>query len=61
MHYAGLGPAMGAYFIASEDIWNALRGRSEHSIYMLGKLTIIDKRNYNRDDDSIEVYSMVKI
>ncbi len=27
---------------------------------MLGKLTIIDKRNYNKDDDPIEIYSMIK-
>lgn len=60
-HYAGLGPAMGAYLIVSKDVWDVLRGRSENSIYMLGKLTIIDKRNYNRDDDPIEVYNMVKI
>lgn len=61
MHYSYLGPAMGAYLIVPEDIWNALRGRSEHNIYMLGKLTIIDKRNYNRDDDPIEIYNMIKI
>ncbi len=60
-YYAGLGPAMGAYLIVPEDIWDVLRSSSESSIYMLGKLTIVDKRDYNRDDDPIEVYSMVKI
>ncbi len=60
MHYACLDPAMGAYLIVPEDIWNVLRSRFENSIYMLGKLTIIDKRNYNKDDDPIEIYSMIK-
>lgn len=59
--YAGLGPAMGSYLVVPEDIWNILRGSFDNSIYMLGRLTIIDKRNYNQDNDPIEVYSMVKI
>ena len=61
IHYAYLDPAMGAYLIVPEGIWNILRGRFENSIYMLGRLTIIDKRNYNKDDDPIEIYSMIKI
>ena len=59
--YAGLGPAMGSYLVVPEDIWNILRGSFDNSIYMLGRLTIIDKRNYNQDHNPIEVYSMVKI
>lgn len=59
--YVGLGPAMGSYLVVPEDIWNILRGSFENSIYMLGRLTIIDKRNYNKDDDPIEIYSMIKI
>ena len=61
MHYAYLDPAMGAYLIVPEGIWNILRSRFENSIYMLGRLTIIDKRNYNKDDDPIKIYSMIEI
>ncbi len=59
--YRHLGCSLGTYLTITKDILDVVSDQFEGSIYLLGKLTMIDKREYHRDDNTIEIYTLHEI
>ena len=52
---------MGTYLTIPENVWKLLKSDSKSNFYLLGKLTILDKRNYNREGDLKKIYSLLEV
>ena len=59
--YSEIGPSMGTYLTIPENVWKLLKSDSKSNFYLLGKLTILDKRNYNREGDLKKIYSLLEV
>jgi hypothetical protein len=60
-YYRGLGCSYGTYLTTSKEIWDFLKSKVPGSLYILGKLTIVDKRDYFSDTSPINLYALRKI
>lgn len=58
--YYELGPALGTFMNISSEAWQYLLANGG-SFYMLGKLTILDKRRYGSDSEPQAIHALVKI
>jgi len=57
----GLGPSLGTYLEIPRAIMNIMKTASSGSYYMIGKLISVDKRGFSHEDNTNEIYSMIKI
>ncbi len=56
--YRGIGCSLGTYLTTSKEILNFLEKNTPGTLYLLGKLTIIDKRDYISKAIPIEVFAL---
>lgn len=59
--YRGLGTNLGTYLTSSEELMSISSKTDEGGDYLIGKLTIIDKRSYKSDVKPIEIFSIKQI
>jgi len=55
-YHRGLGSSFGTYLTTSKEIWDFLKNKAPGSLYLIGKLTIVDKRDYISEAVPIELY-----
>lgn len=59
--YRGMGPSLGTYLTTPKEIWTLFTEKTDGHLYFLGRLSIIDKRNYNAKDEPDEVFYIIDI
>lgn len=59
--YKGLGPSLGTYMTIPKDTWDVCTEKSDGAFYLLGRLKIIDRRDYNAKEKPDEVFSIIRV
>jgi len=60
-NYQELGPSLGTSLLIPKNILEFLKSDSDGDFYLLGKMTIIDKRNFSSEEEVTELYSHIQI
>ncbi|MFL1500629.1 ATP-binding protein [Pseudomonas sp. S191] len=59
--YRGLGPQLGTYIGIPNEVFESFKPSGTGGFYLLGKLTMIDRRGYKPKDPPVEVFAMLPI
>ena len=60
-NYQELGPSLGTSLLIPKNILEFLKSDSDGDFYLLGKMTIVDKRNFSSEEKVTELYSRIQI
>ena len=59
--YRELGPSLGTSLLIPKNILEFLKSDSDGDFYLLGKMTMVDKRNFSSEEKVTELYSRIQI
>ena len=59
--YQGLGANLGVCLLGDDNVGLSVEGDAQGTDYLIGKLTVLDKRDFRRDNSVIELFAMIKV
>lgn len=59
--YRDMGPSLGTYLEISREKFSLKKAQTSDSYYMLAKLTVVDRREFLKNESATEIYQIIKI